>query len=91
MAPPGFAADIQPMFSHGQIQCMKAQDVDLASYDYMSDVAADEVFADHANARHVLARLRGDPPGQRMPPGGPYWTQDMLDTFQAWMDGGFAP
>lgn len=91
MAAPGFAADISKMFLAGQIACMKGHHVDLADYGYMSNAAGDATFPDHANARHVFARLRGDPPGRQMPPGGPYWTQPMLDKYQAWMDGGFLP
>ena len=79
------------MFSAGQVLCMRNKGVNLDTYTYMSDNTGDETFPDHANARHVFAKLRGDAPGQRMPPGGPYWTQAMLDKFEAWMDGGFEP
>jgi hypothetical protein len=86
-----FAADIKTMFSAGQVLCMKSKGVRLDDFEFMSDATGDATFLDHAKGRHVFARLRGDPPGQRMPPGGPFWTQPMLDKFQAWMDGGFAP
>jgi hypothetical protein len=69
---------------------MKNKGVSLNDFEYMGDDAGDDKFPDHANARHVFPRLRGDAPGQRMPPGGPYWTQPMLDKFEAWMNGGFA-
>ncbi|MBY5884589.1 hypothetical protein HFN49_00035 [Rhizobium leguminosarum] len=84
-----FSADIKPMFSKGQVLCMKNKGVDLSAYEYMGDDTGDETFPDHANALHVFAKLRGDDPGQRMPPGGPYWSDAMLDSFEAWMNGGF--
>jgi molybdenum cofactor biosynthesis MoaF-like protein len=87
---PSFASDIKPMFSMGQIICMRNKGVHLDDFVYMSDSSGDGAFPDHAKARHVFARLRGDPPGQRMPPGGPFFTQAMLDKFEAWMNGGFA-
>jgi hypothetical protein len=86
-----FSSDIRVLFSDGQIHCMKNQGVALDDFAYMSDATGDGSFPDHANARHVLARLRGDPPGRRMPPNGPYWTQEMLDKYQLWMDGGYLP
>jgi hypothetical protein len=89
MTAPSFSTEIKPMFTPGQILCMKNKGVDLDDYDYMSDDTGDTTFSDHANARHVFAKLRGDGPGQRMPPGGPYWTQAMLDKFEVWMNGGF--
>jgi hypothetical protein len=53
----------------------------------MSDGAGDGAYPDHANARHVYAKLTGD----EMPPGGPFWPQDRLLLFKDWMDGGFQP
>ena len=91
MAALSFSVDIEQLFTPGQILCMKNKGVNLSDYAYMSDTTGDGTFSDYANARYVFARLRGDPPGQRMPPGGPYWTQAMLDKFEAWMSGGFAP
>lgn len=91
MTAPSFSADIKTMFSAGQILCMRNKGVRLDDFNFMSNATGDQTFADHANGRHVFARLRGDGPGQRMPPGGPFWTQPMLDKFQAWMDGGFSP
>jgi hypothetical protein len=86
-----FAKDIVPMFTSAQIICMSNQGVFLDDYSYMSDRASDATYADHAAARHVYARLLGTTEGRRMPPGGPFWSPDMLERFQAWIENGFAP
>lgn len=69
---------------------MSGQGVYLDDYHYMSDPSGDSSYADHANARHVYARLTGTET-PRMPQGGPFWTTQQLDTFQSWMTGGFLP
>ena len=86
-----FADDIVPMFTASQIRCMASKGVFLDDFDYMSDVTSDDVYPDHAAARHVYARLAGTNEGPRMPLGGPFWTEDMLDLFQSWIKGGFLP
>jgi hypothetical protein len=86
-----FSSDILPMFTGSQINCMASQGVMLDDYDYMSDPAGDVTYPDHAAARHIYARLAGTTEGARMPLGGPYWSQDMLNLFQSWMDKGFNP
>ena len=57
----------------------------------MSDPASDEVYADHAVARHVYAHLTGTTEGPRMPLGGPFWAQDKLELFQSWIEEGLMP
>jgi hypothetical protein len=86
-----FAADIAPLFTAAQKRCMAAQGIELGHFDYMSDGYGDPAYADHANARHILARLQGTDEGRQMPPGGPFWTPEQLAIFQAWIDGGFQP
>jgi hypothetical protein len=83
-----FSTDIVPLFRQKDINCMNGQGVELTSYTYMSDPTGDATYPDHANARRVLARLRGDEK-PRMPMGGPFWTDDALNTYQSWLDGGF--
>jgi hypothetical protein len=85
-----FSADVLPLFKTEQINCMSNQGVFLDDYGYMSDAASDPIYPDHANARHVYARLQGSE-GRRMPPNGPYWTGEMLARFKSWMDGEFQP
>ncbi len=88
--PVSFAKQIKGLFTARDISCMNGFGVNLDDYGYMGDPTADPSYADHANARHVYARLTGTEK-PRMPKGGPYWTQDKLDLYQQWMQGGFQP
>lgn len=85
-----FGGDIKPLFTRRDVNCMNGFGVHLADYGYMSAPAGDGKFPDHANARHVYARLTGDET-PRMPDGGPFWQQPQLDLYQQWMDCGFQP
>lgn len=85
-----FAADIKYLFVSADLNCMAPQGVMLDSYSYMSNPAGDAKYDDHANASHVYAHLTGDEK-PRMPKGGPFWPQDKIDLFKAWMDGGYKP
>ena len=78
------------MFLDRDATCMAGRGVDLKDFSYMSDPVGDESFADHANARHVLARLRGDEV-PRMPLRADPWTPAQIAQYQGWIDGGFAP
>lgn len=82
VGPVSFAADIVPLFRPVDIAHMKPFGVKLDNYAYMSDPADD-----HGNAKAVLDTLTS----QNMPPGGPFWPQDKLDLFAAWMSGGYLP
>jgi hypothetical protein len=67
----------------------------LDQYDWMSDASGGSIgdcgqFDDHANGRSVHAFLTGECM-PRMPLGGPFWTEDLLDVYQHWMDDGFQP
>lgn len=79
-----FARDVQPLFRVVDIQHMQGFGCFLDDYAYMSDPTND-----HKNARSVYASLIGSPP--RMPPSGPYWTQQQLDLYVSWMQGGYLP
>jgi hypothetical protein len=85
-----FRTDVAPLFTSPQIGCMSAQGVQLDDYRYMSDPGGDGNYPDHANARHVYARLTGTE-APRMPPGGPFFTAPKLQIFADWMQGGFQP
>lgn len=85
-----FAADVVPLFSAPDIACMTGFQVFLDNFDYMSAPVGDFKFPDHANARHVYARLKGTEV-PRMPKGGPFWPDSKLNLFKSWMDGGFLP
>lgn len=85
-----FANDISNHFTPGQAACMGGKGWPIKDFAFMSDPAGDHQYPDHANARKVFARLKGDDT-PRMPPGGPYWTPAMLQTYQDWMSDGFLP
>jgi hypothetical protein len=80
-----FQTDVLPLFTQPSIKHMNRIGVKLDDFGYMSDAAGDSDYPDHANARHVYARLDGTEQPQ-MPPGGPFWDDDMLKTLSAWMN-----
>ena len=75
-----FATDIKPLFRPIDVAHMQRHDVLLDDFTYMSVPA-------HALA--VQATLTGNPPS--MPPGGPYWTPQQLDTYARWIAEGYQP
>jgi len=91
-----FESDILPLFRPMDIQCMrglsetaqkKPRAVFLADYGYMS---AKDAAGNFTHAQAVLARLK-DTGASRMPLGGPYWSDESIDLFQSWIDGGCKP
>jgi len=79
-----FAKDIAPLFTDRDAHCMGGMGVHLCEYDYMANPEGDAVFPDYANARHVMARLKGTET-PRMPPGGSPWGDDQISLFESWM------
>ena len=87
-----FATDIVPLFRPMDIQCMRGRDVFLADYAYMSMNDG----SGFPNAEQVLNYLRGKDAGgddvsPRMPFGGPYWSDESISLFQAWIAGKCQP
>jgi|EndMetStandDraft_5_1072996.scaffolds.fasta_scaffold752202_2 hypothetical protein len=82
--PVTYEHDIRPKFRTRDINCMTPRGYPIGDAQWMCDPAAGNDFADHGNARLVFSVLSA---GQ-MPPDGT-WSQDWLDTYQAWMAGGF--
>jgi hypothetical protein len=80
-----FARDVKPLFRPIDVNHMLPFGVALNDFGYMGDPAGD-----HGNAGRVFARLKGTEV-PRMPPGGPFWTDDMLSTYERWMADGFQP
>ena len=76
-----FAGDIRPMFRQVDVDHMRGMGVPLDDYSYMSQ---------RDKAELVLSYLDGSQQPQ-MPPGGPFWTQEQLDLFSQWMEGGCRP
>lgn len=79
-----FAKDILPLFTDGDVRCMGGMGVHLREFDYMADPRGDAVYPDYANARHVLARLKGTEK-PRMPPGSANWSDSQIALFESWM------
>ena len=76
------------MFKLDTVAAEAARGVFLKDHDYMADPASDSSFTDHANARHVQARLRG----MAQPPvGSQLYTPLQLAIFEAWIVDGFSP
>ena len=80
-----FASQIVRMFRQKDIDCMQAYGVLLNNYTYMSDPSGN-----HANASQVRDYLTGALT-PRMPKGGPFWAQTMIDLYNQWMSDGFQP
>ena len=82
-----FANDVLPLFRLKDINCMRGFGVLLDSFDYMSDAAGNAQYADHGNARDVLARVDGTVL-PRMPMGAPSWTVEQIGLLRGWIDDG---
>lgn len=76
-----FARDIRPLFREVDFDHMEGFGVSLADHAWMSDPE---------NAKRVYDFLTGDEK-PRMPPDGPYWSEEQLKTFSAWVKGGYQP
>ena len=81
-----YAHDIRPKFRVGDVGCMTPRGIRLADAHWMCNPEPGEGVTDHANARKVYAALSAGlmPPDEK-------WSQQWLDTYQAWMSDGFQP
>jgi hypothetical protein len=76
-----FELDIRPLFRDVDIDHMEGMGVMLADHAWMSDPD---------NAKRVYDFLSGaEEP--RMPPGGPYWSDEQMKKFSNWMESGYQP
>ena len=73
-----FKTDILPLFRSVDIEHMSRLEVPLDDYTYMSQPD---------NAAGVYHQVSNG----TMPPGGQPWSEDKVQLFQQWMDGGYAP
>jgi hypothetical protein len=76
-----FERDIRPLFRPVDIDHMSGMDVLLDDYAYMSNAQ---------NAQAVYEYLSGTKQ-PRMPPGGPFWSDEHLSLFARWMEQGRQP
>ncbi len=75
----GFENDIKPLFTDIDQDHMSFM-FDLSSYDDVKN-GADDIYDAVSNHRMPPPPPRGVGP----------WSQDKIDKFKAWMDGGFQP
>jgi hypothetical protein len=76
-----FQSDILPLFTSMDIEHMRNAGVTLDDYTYMSQPA-------HATSVYKTVSTGSMPPKSS---GEPPWTQDQVQTFKSWMDGGYQP
>jgi len=76
-----FERDIRPLFREVDIDHMEGMGVLLADHAWMSNPE---------NAKQVYDFLSGDEE-PRMPPGGPFWSEEQLKTLSTWIEGGYQP
>jgi hypothetical protein len=85
-----FATDVAPLFRQKDILCMGNMDIRLNEYEYMSNPDGDNIHPSFANLRHVIAHLLGEEL-PRMPPGGPYWSDEKVGILRKWLEDGCNP
>ena len=76
-----FARDIKPLFRQIDLDHMGRMGVNLDDYEWMSN---------KSNAQNVYDFVVGTKQ-PKMPIGGPFWSQEQLDLFAAWMKDGCPP
>jgi hypothetical protein len=79
--PISFERDIRPLFREVDIDHMEGFGVLLADHTWMSNPE---------NAKRVYDFLSGDEK-PRMPPGGPFWSDEQLKKLSSWIEGGYQP
>lgn len=85
-----YIEDIYPMYREWA-DCMIDRHWYLDRSDFMCDPAPGSSFPDHGHARRTYAKLTHPNPIARMPPGGPYLSEEQLAKYRQWMDEGFNP
>ena len=76
-----FANNIAPLFTAQDVQCMRGLGVLLINYEYMSK----QVSGQFRNAQKVLQMLKPGALPDRMPMGGPYWSDANIQLFSDWI------
>ncbi len=77
----GFESDILPLFTSMDIEHMHNLGVSLEDYSYMSEPAI-------ASGVYEQVSTGAMPPSHS---GEPRWSQDQVELFKAWIDGGYQP
>jgi hypothetical protein len=76
-----FKTDILPLFTSMDVEHMRPMGVLLDDYSYLSQPA-------NASGVYNAVSSGSMPPG---PSGEQPWSQDTVQLFKAWMDGGYQP
>lgn len=76
-----FAKDIAPLFREVDVDHMEPFGVLLNDHEYMSQPD---------NAKRVRDFITGNEE-PRMPPGGPFWSDEQVALFDRWVAGGYQP
>jgi hypothetical protein len=84
-----FSTSILPLFRQRDIACMTGQSFPINDYAFMSNATGDADYPDHANARHVYARLTGTEKPQMPPDNAGKWSPTNLALYLQWMTDGF--
>lgn len=85
-----YVADIYPIYE-SLAGCMIDRNWPLNDANFMCDPRGGRDFPDHYHARKTYYRLSTTNPNLRMPPGGPYLSDEQLALYRQWMDEGFNP
>ncbi len=76
-----FKSDILPLFTSMDIEHMSAAGVSLDDYAYMSQPANASRVYETVSAGAMPPAYSGEQP----------WSQDHVQLYKAWMDGGYQP
>jgi hypothetical protein len=77
----GFKTDILPLFTSTDVEHMRPMGVLLDDYSYMSQPANASGVYNAVSSGSMPPRTSGEEP----------WSQDTVERFKAWMDGGYRP
>jgi hypothetical protein len=83
--PVSFKTDILPLFRQIDIDHMRPSGVLLDDVAYMTDPSQDYDHTHQVQDYLTGAKI------PRMPPGGPFWSDDQLQLYSRWIADGFQP
>src|SRR3954452_12840333 len=78
-----FQSDILPLFTNGDVDHMSQQGVNLDQYTYMKQPANAQQVYDQVSSGSMPIDDNGSPVRT--------WSQDQVQLFKSWMDGGYQP
>jgi hypothetical protein len=78
-----FQSDILPLFTNDDVDHMNQQGVNLNQYTYMKQPANAQAVYDQVSSGSMPIDDNGNPVRT--------WSQDQVQLFKSWMDGGYQP